>query len=103
MFRRSSDSENFRDYSSHFFNSITRITNKIIGVYLFMVFEICLFVLKKKGNKEHTKITFGPRFFFCSEKYGERKNYLIQRTRTIFRITKIVLFVFSKSVLKNIF
>ena len=51
-------------FSSHFFNSITRITKKIIGVYLFMVFEICLFVLKKKGNKEHTKTTFGPSFFF---------------------------------------
>ena len=52
-------------FGSHFFlNSITWITQKILGVYLCMVFEICFFVLKNKGNKENIKTTFGPSFFF---------------------------------------
>ena len=73
--------------SQFFLNSITWITQKILGVYLCMVFEICFFFLKNKGNKENIKTTFGPSFFFffCSEKYGEHKIYLIQIIRTIFR------------------
>ena len=41
-----------------FLYSITWITQKILGVYLCMAFEICFFVLKNKGNKENTKTTY---------------------------------------------